>query len=182
MRPTPGLTVAAAAAAAIALTALVPGVATARAAAHLEGRVVDFEIVLPDETVEVGDTVTWVNRSGQVHTVTDEAGAFDTGAIRAGDRATVTVTAPGTYEVFCRIHPDQMRTTLEVTGTPPPTSTPPPSAPDTDAAAAGTTDPSPITAEQRASDSGRGTRLAYLLAGVLAAVGVVGLLVGRQSR
>jgi len=70
-------------------------------------------------TVQVGQTVRWVNRSNVPHTVTADvslaanpqsvmlpAGAapFDSGLIDAGAGYTRTFTVAGTYRYFCRPH------------------------------------------------------------------------------
>jgi plastocyanin len=52
-----------------------------------------------------GTQVTWVNDDDQTHTATADSGAFDTGSIAPGGRATVTVTQSGSVAYFCRLHP-----------------------------------------------------------------------------
>ena len=77
---------------------------------------------LPREiTVRVNDTVTWINKDTEAHTVTSGIGAgieslmnnkkgtpnglFDSGLIRPGQSWTHIFTRPGTYTYFCTIHP-----------------------------------------------------------------------------
>jgi plastocyanin len=65
-------------------------------------------------TVKPGATITVTNRDGVSHTVTADAKAFNTGAVKAGASVALRApTAPGTYTFFCAIHPD-MKGTLVV--------------------------------------------------------------------
>jgi plastocyanin len=57
-------------------------------------------------TVPVGTKVTFVNDDTTAHTATsNQSGAFDTGSIKPGKRATVTLGAPGTFVYYCVFHP-----------------------------------------------------------------------------
>lgn len=57
-------------------------------------------------TVKVGQTVTWSNGDGGVHTVTsDTSGVFDSGNMPSGDTFSHTFTQAGTYTYYCTIHP-----------------------------------------------------------------------------
>jgi len=58
----------------------------------------------PTLTVASGTTVRWVNNGKHVHTVTSEAGRFDSGDIKPGQEYTATFYA-GTIEYVCRHHP-----------------------------------------------------------------------------
>lgn len=83
------------------------------AAGPAEGPTVTVQdIAFQDQsvTVEAGTTVTWDNQDSVAHTVTsgtpnDATGVFDE-ELPAGEQATVTVDEPGTYEYWCRIHPN----------------------------------------------------------------------------
>lgn len=71
------------------------------------------DFFLPAElTLEVGDTVTWVNQGERSHTVTssgdpttegDEGQGFDT-TLKPGESFTLTITEPTTVPYFCRFH------------------------------------------------------------------------------
>jgi plastocyanin len=52
-----------------------------------------------------GDTVTWTNTSGRLHTVTADDGRFDSGELPDGARFAHTFTTAGTYPYHCAIHP-----------------------------------------------------------------------------
>lgn len=60
----------------------------------------------PVITVAVNATVTWTNKDGTAHTVTSDAGLFDSGNI--SDNATFShkFTTAGTYTYHCSIYPD----------------------------------------------------------------------------
>jgi plastocyanin len=72
--------------------------------------------------VSAGTRVTWVNDDSVAHTATSTSGAFDTGQIQPGDRASINANTAGTFEYFCTNHPN-MRGTLQV-GTVQPSPTP----------------------------------------------------------
>jgi plastocyanin len=79
-----------------------------------QGEIVDFEILVPDEPLTVGDSIEFTNNGERPHTVTDRGNTFDTDAILPGDSGSVTFDAPGTYAVFCRINPGQMNANIVV--------------------------------------------------------------------
>lgn len=66
-------------------------------------------------TVNVGDTVVWVNNDILPHTATDSAaGGWDTDTIAAGGaKRSIVMVAPGTADYICSLHPT-MRGTIIV--------------------------------------------------------------------
>ena len=63
-------------------------------------------MVLPPNTaIAVGDTVTWTNRMAMNHTVTADAGAFDSGPLGNGASFSHTFPAAGAVAYHCSIHP-----------------------------------------------------------------------------
>ena len=56
-------------------------------------------------TVPVNTTVKWVNKDPIPHTVTSDAGLFDSGSIASGASFTQPFTTAGTYNYHCTIHP-----------------------------------------------------------------------------
>jgi plastocyanin len=56
-------------------------------------------------TVVAGQTVTWRNSGLGPHTVTSDAGQFDSGTLQTGATFSYTFSAPGTYAYSCTIHP-----------------------------------------------------------------------------
>jgi len=58
-------------------------------------------------TAKVGDVVTWTNNDSTGHTATMKAdGACTTPTIAAGSTGSIKFTAAGTYDYFCKIHPN----------------------------------------------------------------------------
>ena len=51
-----------------------------------------------------GGTVTWTNKDATAHTVTDNAGGFDSGSIAVDATFKRTFAAAGTYTYHCTIH------------------------------------------------------------------------------
>lgn len=54
-------------------------------------------------TIDVGQSVTWVNVDDDPHTAT--GAGFDTGIMQPGEQSTVTFDEPGTFPSSCQIHP-----------------------------------------------------------------------------
>ena len=80
------------------------------------GSIIDFEIQVPSEPLQVGDSIQWINNGQRPHTITDRGGMFDTGPIAPGGQElhTFPLTAPGTYFLFCEINPARMNATITV--------------------------------------------------------------------
>ncbi len=59
----------------------------------------------PEElTVKAGTTVTFTNGDRAPHTATADGDQFDTGNIAPGASGTITLSQPGTFRFFCRLH------------------------------------------------------------------------------
>lgn len=59
--------------------------------------------------VEVGTTVTWINDSSEIHTVTsgtggEHDGIFDSGEVTPGEEYSYTFDETGTYDYYCIPH------------------------------------------------------------------------------
>lgn len=85
----------------------------ARAAASTTVTITDFEFAPASVTVNVGDTVTWVNNGPTVHTATGDG--FDTGNLSKGQSGSHTFTSAGTFSYICTPHPF-MKASVTVTG------------------------------------------------------------------
>jgi plastocyanin len=55
-------------------------------------------------TVPLGATVTWDNTGDLPHTITDDRGAFDSGAFSPGEVYTRTFDTAGSYYYYCTLH------------------------------------------------------------------------------
>lgn len=56
-------------------------------------------------TVKPGVTIHWTNRDSEAHTVTSDAGAFNSAVLQPGASFSFTFTKPGSYSYHCSIHP-----------------------------------------------------------------------------
>jgi plastocyanin len=57
-------------------------------------------------TIDVGQSVTWVNLDDDPHTAT--GAGFDTGTMQPGNLATVTFDEPGSFPYSCQFHPEMV--------------------------------------------------------------------------
>jgi amicyanin len=66
----------------------------------------DFAFDPPVLTVKAGDTITWINRDDEPHTVVSVEKQFKKSPALDTDQAfSVTAGAPGTFTYFCSVHP-----------------------------------------------------------------------------
>lgn len=66
----------------------------------------DIKFNPQEVTVNVGDTVTWVNDEGVGHDVTgDDFSSGDPGAMQNGDTFEHTFDTAGTFDYVCTVHP-----------------------------------------------------------------------------
>ncbi|MHB8691610.1 MAG: cupredoxin domain-containing protein [Solirubrobacteraceae bacterium] len=73
---------------------------------HLNVAIRGFAFAPAALTVRAGATLTFANDDQTAHTATSKAsGVFDTGTVKPGGAATVTLTKPGTYTYYCVFHP-----------------------------------------------------------------------------
>jgi len=61
-----------------------------------------------------GSIVRWTNYGWHRHTVTSTSGLWDSGEFGPGGVFAVTFVEAGTYDYYCRLHPQQMRATVVV--------------------------------------------------------------------
>src|SRR6058998_1183147 len=66
----------------------------------------DFSFSPQTLTVKPGETVTWINRDEEPHTVVSVEKKFKKStALDTDQEFTITAGAPGTYTYFCSVHP-----------------------------------------------------------------------------
>lgn len=106
--------------------AFAAGVVPVRAGAGHVVEIVDFGYAPADLTISPGDTVTWTNLDAVAHTATANDGAWDTGLLEQGASASITFTAPGTYEYLCTPHPSMTGRITVVAAATQPTPSPAP--------------------------------------------------------
>jgi plastocyanin len=88
-------------------------VASPASAADIEVKIDNFTFNPKQITVNVGDTVVWVNHDDIPHTVASQTQAFRSKALDTDDKFSFTFATPGTYPYFCALHP-QMTGTIVV--------------------------------------------------------------------
>jgi len=109
--------------AAVASAAALLGLAADSTAATDASVSIVFRSYQPSQlTVLPGQTVTWRNSGNSglgPHTVTSDAGQFDSGTLQAGATFTFTFSVPGTYLYSCRIHPTMHGSVVVLSALPP---------------------------------------------------------------
>ncbi|HKU66312.1 MAG TPA: cupredoxin family copper-binding protein [Candidatus Baltobacteraceae bacterium] len=65
----------------------------------------DFKFKPATLTVTAGETVRFVNRDQEAHTVTATGGGFDSQGLDTGGTWTHRFTQPGRYTYYCELHP-----------------------------------------------------------------------------
>jgi plastocyanin len=148
---------------------------------------IDDSFVPPTLEIATGGTVTWSNDDGDDrHTVTSDAGAFDSGILEGGATFSQTFTEPGTYPYACLIHPE-MRGTINVSGAAnegpsvlPSASAVPPSASADPSAAAASADPLAPSAPSVPASGSTGAAVQVSMAGLEFAPAVIEVKVGES--
>ena len=75
----------------------------------------DFAFTPQTLTVKSGETVTWINRDEEPHTVVSVEKQFKKStALDTDQEFTITAGAPGTYTYFCSVHPKMTGTIVVV--------------------------------------------------------------------
>jgi len=68
--------------------------------------------------VQVGATVTWVNKDSATHNVVSDSGVFDSGNLANGQSYNYTFNQAGSFPYHCSIHPSMKGTIVVTTGAP----------------------------------------------------------------
>jgi plastocyanin len=72
----------------------------------------DFTFSPMQLTTRVGVEITWVNEDDEPHTVVSDSGLFRSAALDTGKEYTFRFDKPGTYHVYCSMHPQMTATIL----------------------------------------------------------------------
>ena len=92
---------------ALPLVGIAATAASALASARLQIPIAGVAFTKADVSVTVGDTVEWVNNDIVDHTATDRKDGWNL-SIAPGKTASVVMKTPGTFEYFCRYHPNMV--------------------------------------------------------------------------
>ena len=92
--------------------ALALGASVSAQAATIQISMENLEIMPGEASAKVGDTIEWVNKDVLAHTATARTGDFDV-MLPPKKTGTLVVTKAGTFEYYCRFHPN-MKATLTV--------------------------------------------------------------------
>jgi len=84
------------------------------AAAATTVKIENFTFEPQTLTIHAGTTITWVNDDDIPHLVAENEGRFRSAALDTGDSYSETLTAPGTIEYFCALHPHMTGTIVVV--------------------------------------------------------------------
>ena len=93
--------------------ALLLGASVSARAATIQSSMENLEIMPAEASVRVGDTIEWINKDVLAHTATARNGDFDV-MLPPKKTGTLVVKKAGTFEYYCRFHPN-MKATLNVT-------------------------------------------------------------------
>lgn len=77
----------------------------------------DFKYKPATLTIKAGQSVRFVNRDQEAHTITATGGAFDSAGLDTGGSWTHTFAKPGRYSYYCELHP-YMKGTIIVVAAP----------------------------------------------------------------
>jgi plastocyanin len=92
---------------ALALMGIAAAAASAAAPAKLQIPIARVAFSKTDVSVSVGDTVEWVNNDIVDHTATDRKDHWNL-SIAPGKSSSVVMKTAGTFEYFCRYHPNMV--------------------------------------------------------------------------
>jgi plastocyanin len=91
---------------------LMLGASVSAQAATIQISMENLEIMPAEVSAKVGDSIEWVNKDVFAHTATARNGGFDV-MLPPKKTGTLVVTKAGTFEYYCRFHPN-MKATLTV--------------------------------------------------------------------
>jgi plastocyanin len=89
-----------------------PGTTSSAGGATVQVIMTDRSYSPQTVTINVGDTVTWVNEDAPQHDVVADNGEFKSGLFDKGGTFSFTFTTAGTYPYHCSIHPGMVGTVV----------------------------------------------------------------------
>ncbi len=95
-----------------------PGSASAVAPAPVQIAIGAMTFSAPASSVHVGDTVEWVNNDVVDHTATEKKASLWNVSIAPGKRAGVVMRKAGTFDYYCRYHPNMVAKLVVTAGRP----------------------------------------------------------------
>jgi plastocyanin len=90
----------------------VPETQAAGASSEVPVSVSNFAFDPQSVTVKVGATVRWTNQDSARHTITSDAGDWDSGSLSQGQSYSHTFTQEGTFTYHCTVHPSMTGTVV----------------------------------------------------------------------
>jgi plastocyanin len=78
--------------------------AAAPAPGKLTVKISGYAFAPASVTVGAGSRITFTNHDATAHTATSNKPAFDTGTVKPGQSATLTLRKAGTYTYYCQFH------------------------------------------------------------------------------
>ena len=96
--------------------AVTPLISAALAPAH-QVVIRGFRFEPASTTIQPGESVTWINKDEEPHTVMSDSGVFRSPALDTGERFGYSFDKPGVYHFTCSIHPHMQGTIIVRAGT-----------------------------------------------------------------
>jgi len=90
----------------------VPGSMPGRATEGSSVKITDTAFEPKELTISPNTTVRWTNNGNHLHTVTSSKGDWDSGDIQVGREFVATFTKAGTFEYYCKHHPEMKATII----------------------------------------------------------------------
>jgi plastocyanin len=90
----------------------VPETQPAGASSEVQVSVSNFAFDPQSVTVKVGATVRWTNQDSARHTITSDAGDWDSDSLSQGQSYSHTFTQEGTFTYHCTVHPTMTGTVV----------------------------------------------------------------------
>jgi plastocyanin len=74
--------------------------------------IIDYAFVPAEQTISIGESITWHNDGQEPHNVTDANSTWESPALSNGQSYSFTFTTLGTYTYYCTIHSGMLGTII----------------------------------------------------------------------